>query len=104
MALVGRYISSPTLGTFLMLLVSLTSVIRLPQALRDIDPLNNQGQAVVMLAGIAILMVPMLILLIVPVGWMTIPIGVGRLSVPCAPTWHCIAITATWQRTPRAII
>ena len=44
MGSIGRYIFRTTLGAFLLVLVSLTSVIWITQALRDIDLMTSQGQ------------------------------------------------------------
>ena len=46
MGSIGRYIFRTTFGAFLVVLLSLTAVIWVTQALRDIDLMTNQGQTV----------------------------------------------------------
>jgi lipopolysaccharide export system permease protein len=68
MGSIGRYIFRTTLGAFLLVLVSLTGVIWVTQALRDIDLLTNQGQTVLVFVGITGLIVPLLVLVIAPIA------------------------------------
>jgi lipopolysaccharide export system permease protein len=68
MGSIGRYIFRTTFGAFVMVLVSLTSVIWLSQALRDIDLLTNQGQTILVFIGITTLIIPLLVLVIAPVA------------------------------------
>jgi lipopolysaccharide export system permease protein len=66
--LIDRYIFRTTFGAFLIILVSLTSVIWITQALRDIDLVTNQGQSVFAFLGITSLIIPTLILIIAPIS------------------------------------
>jgi lipopolysaccharide export system permease protein len=68
MGSIGRYIFRTTLGAFLLVLVSLTGVIWVTQALRDIDLLTNQGQTILVFVGITGLIVPLLVLVIAPIA------------------------------------
>src|SRR3954464_10840303 len=68
MGSIGRYIFRATLGAFLMVLVSLTSIIWVTQALRDIDLMTNQGQTILVFVGITGLIIPLLILVIAPLA------------------------------------
>ena len=68
MGSISRYIFRTTLGAFLLVLVSLTAVIWVTQALRDIDLMTSQGQNILVFVGITGLIVPLLILVIAPIA------------------------------------
>lgn len=68
MGSIGRYIFRTTFGAFLLVLVSLTAVIWVTQALRDIDLLTNQGQTILVFIGITGLIIPLLVLVIAPIA------------------------------------
>ena len=63
-----RYIFRTTFGAFLLILVSLTAVIWLTHALREIDLMTNQRQTVLVFVGITSLLIPMLVLIIAPIA------------------------------------
>src|SRR5499433_3375873 len=68
MGSISRYIFRTTLGAFLVVLVSLTAVIWVTQALRDIDIMTNQGQSILVFVGITGLIIPLLVLVIAPIA------------------------------------
>ena len=68
MGSINRYIFRATLGAFLVVLVSLTAVIWVTQALRDIDIMTNQGQTILVFIGITGLIIPLLVLVIAPIA------------------------------------
>jgi lipopolysaccharide export system permease protein len=68
MGSISRYIFRTTLGAFLVVLISLTTVIWVTQALRDIDIMTNQGQTILVFVGITSLLIPMLVLVIAPIA------------------------------------
>jgi lipopolysaccharide export system permease protein len=68
MGSIDRYIFRTTLGAFLMILVSLTSIIWVTQALRDIDLMTSQGQTILVFIGITGLVIPQLVLVIAPIA------------------------------------
>ncbi len=68
MGSIGRYIFRTTFGAFLVVLVSLTAVIWVTQALRDIDLMTSQGQTILVFIGITGLIVPLLVLVIAPIA------------------------------------
>jgi lipopolysaccharide export system permease protein len=68
MGSISRYIFRTTLGAFLVVLISLTAVIWVTQALRDIDIVTGQGQSVLVFIGITGLLIPMLVLVIAPIA------------------------------------
>ena len=68
MGSISRYIFRTTLGAFLIVLISLTAVIWVTQALRDIDIMTNQGQSILVFIGITGLLIPMLMLVIAPIA------------------------------------
>jgi lipopolysaccharide export system permease protein len=68
MGSIGRYIFRTTFGAFLIVLASLTGVIWVTQALRDIDIITNQGQTLLVFVGITGLAIPLLVLVIAPLA------------------------------------
>jgi lipopolysaccharide export system permease protein len=68
MGSIDRYIFRTTLGAFLIILVSLTAVIWVTHALRDIDLMTNQGQTILVFVGITGLVIPQLVLIIAPIA------------------------------------
>jgi lipopolysaccharide export system permease protein len=68
MGSISRYIFRTTFSAFLIVLVSLTAVIWVTQALRDIDLMTNQGQNILVFVGITGLIIPQLILVIAPIA------------------------------------
>jgi lipopolysaccharide export system permease protein len=68
MGLIGWYIFRTTLGAFVVILVSLTAVIWIATALRDIDLMTSQGQTVLVFIGITALVIPQLVLVIAPIA------------------------------------
>ena len=70
MGSIGRYIVRSTLGAFLLILVSLTSVIWVAHVLREFDIVTSQGQTVLVFVGITLLLVPALVLVIAPLAFM----------------------------------
>ena len=68
MGSINGYILRTTLGAFLIVLVSLTAVIWVTQALRDIDIVTSQGQTILVFVGITGLIIPLLVLVIAPIA------------------------------------
>jgi lipopolysaccharide export system permease protein len=68
MGSISRYIFRTTLGAFLVVLVSLTAVIWVTQALRDIDIMTSQGQTLLVFIGVTGLIIPLLVLVIAPIA------------------------------------
>ncbi|MGB7857892.1 MAG: LPS export ABC transporter permease LptF [Pseudolabrys sp.] len=68
MGSINEYILRATLGAFLIVLVSLTAVIWVTQALRDIDIMTSQGQTILVFVGITGLIIPLLVLVIAPIA------------------------------------
>ena len=64
MGSIGRYIFRTTLGAFLVICASVTALMWITQALRDIDLMTNQGQSILVFIGITGLIIPLLILII----------------------------------------
>ena len=63
-----RYIFRTTFGAFLLICISLTALIWLTHALREIDLMTNQRQTVLVFVGITGLLIPMLVLVIAPIA------------------------------------
>jgi lipopolysaccharide export system permease protein len=68
MGSISRYIFRTTLGAVLVVLVSLTAVIWVTQALRDIDIMTSQGQTLLVFIGVTGLIIPLLVLVIAPIA------------------------------------
>jgi lipopolysaccharide export system permease protein len=68
MGRIDRYIFRTSFGAFVLILFSLTAVIWITHALRDIDLVTNQGQTVLVFIGLTGLIVPLLILVIAPIA------------------------------------
>lgn len=69
MGLIGRYVVRTTMGAFLMVLMSLTGVVWVTQALREIDLVTTQGQTVLAFVGITFLVIPNLIVIVAPLAF-----------------------------------
>ena len=70
MGSIDRYIIRTTLASFALVLVSLTGVIWITQALRGIDLMTSQGQTIVTFLGVTSLVIPALVLIISPIALM----------------------------------
>jgi lipopolysaccharide export system permease protein len=70
MGSIDKYIFRTTLASFAVVLVSLTGVIWITQALRGIDLMTSQGQTIVTFLGITSLVIPALVLIIAPIALM----------------------------------
>jgi lipopolysaccharide export system permease protein len=70
MGSIDKYIFRTTLASFAVVLVSLTGVIWITQALRGIDLMTSQGQTILTFLGITSLVIPALVLIIAPIALM----------------------------------
>src|SRR4030081_1214621 len=70
MGSIDKYIFRTTLASFALVLVSLTGVIWITQALRGIDLMTSQGQTIITFLGITSLVIPALVLIISPIALM----------------------------------
>ena len=70
MGSIDKYIFRTTLASFALVLVSLTGVIWITQALRDIDLMTSERQTIITFLGITSLVIPALVLIISPVALM----------------------------------
>src|ERR1700719_3133825 len=70
MGSIDRYVFRTTLASFAVVLVSLTGVIWITQALRGIDLMTSQGQTIITFLGITSLVIPALVLIIAPIALM----------------------------------
>src|ERR1700688_883720 len=70
MGAIDRYIFRTTLASFALVLVSLTGVIWITQALRGIDLMTSQGQTIITFLGVTSLVIPALVLIISPIALM----------------------------------
>jgi lipopolysaccharide export system permease protein len=68
MGRIDRYIFRTSFGAFALILLSLTAVIWVTQALRDIDLITGQGQTVMVFVGLTSMIIPLLMLVIAPVA------------------------------------
>ena len=70
MGSIGGYIFRTTFGAFLVVCASVTALMWITQALRDIDLLTNQGQSILVFVGITSLIIPLLVQIIAPISLM----------------------------------
>jgi len=70
MGSIDRYIFKTTFGAFVMVLMSLTTVVWLTQILKDIDLMTSQGQTILVFLGITSMLVPILMQVIAPIAFM----------------------------------
>jgi len=70
MGSIDRYIFRTTFGAFLVVLISVTTLMWITQALRNIDLMTNQGQSVLVFIAITGLIIPLLVLLMAPIALM----------------------------------
>lgn len=70
MTSIDKYIFRTTFGAFALIVISLTMLIWITQALREIDLMTNQGQAVLVFIGMTGLLIPVLVLIIAPIALM----------------------------------
>jgi lipopolysaccharide export system permease protein len=70
MGSIGRYIFRTTLGAFAVVLVCVTMLMWITQALRNIDLMTNQGQTILVFVALTSLIIPLLVLLIAPIALM----------------------------------
>src|SRR6201987_4295800 len=70
MGSIAKYIFRTTRASLALVLVSLTGVIWITQALRGIDLMTSQGQTIVTFLGITSLVIPALVLIIAPIALM----------------------------------
>ena len=70
MGSIDKYIFRTTLASFALVLVSLTGVIWITQALRGIDLMTSQGQTIVTFLGVSSLVIPSLVWIISPIALM----------------------------------
>ena len=68
MSAIDRYIIRVTLLAFLMVLVSLTGIIWITQALRGLDLMTGQGQTILVFLGVTGLGIPVLAMIIAPIA------------------------------------
>lgn len=68
MSAIDRYIARTTLWSFLIVLVALTGIIWMTQALRGIDLMTGQGQSILVFLGITGLAIPVLAMVIAPIS------------------------------------
>jgi lipopolysaccharide export system permease protein len=68
MGSIGRYIFRNTLGAFTAVIICLTLLIWVTQALRDLDLMTSQGQSALVFLQITTLIIPNLLVLLSPVA------------------------------------
>ncbi len=68
MGSIDNYIIRSTLSAFVLVLLTLTAVIWMTQALRGIDLMTNQGQTILVFLSVTGLLIPLLMLIIAPIA------------------------------------
>jgi lipopolysaccharide export system permease protein len=72
MGSIGRYIFRTTLAAYVLVLLSLTALIWVTYALRDIDLMTSQGQTMLVFFAMTSLLIPMLVLVIAPLAFVIV--------------------------------
>ena len=70
MGSIGRYIFRTTLGAFVVVLFSMTALIWITQAFRNIDLVTHESQSVLTFVGMTTLIIPLLVMIIAPIAFM----------------------------------
>jgi lipopolysaccharide export system permease protein len=91
MGSINGYIVRTTFSAFALVLVSLTSLIWITQALREIDIMTSQGQTILVFLGVTSLAIPTLLLLIAPIA---IALAVGHVLNKLANDSEIIVMNA----------
>src|SRR6195952_4594165 len=91
MGSIDKYIFRTTLASFALVLVSLTGVIWITQALRGIDLMTSQGQTIITFLGITSLVIPALVLIIAPIALM---IAISHTLIKLATDSEIIVMNA----------
>ena len=68
MSAIDKYIVRITLLSFLIILLSLTGIIWITQALRGLDLMTGQGQSILVFLGVTGLAIPVLAMIIAPIA------------------------------------
>ena len=68
MSAISRYIVRTTFGAFVLVVASLTAIVWITQALRELDIVTHQGQGILAFVGITALVIPSLALVIMPIA------------------------------------
>ena len=95
MGSIDRYIFRTTLASFSLVLISLTGVIWITQALRDIDLMTSQGQTILTFLGVTSLVIPSLLNIIPWALIAEIRLAPNRAPVPDT--------TGVWPRFPQVV-
>ena len=82
MGSIGWYIFRTTLSAFWLICGSLTLIVWLDSAVRDLDLMTSQGQTIMAFLGLMSLAIPQLILIISPIAFM---IAASEPVVPASP-------------------
>ena len=96
MSAFDRYMFRTTFGAFLLVLISLTAVIWLTHALREIDLMTSQRQTILTFVGITGLLIPMLVLVIAPLA---IVVAVGHTLNRLNTDSEIVVMNASEDRT-----
>jgi lipopolysaccharide export system permease protein len=68
MGSIGRYIFRNTIGAFFAVIICLTALIWVTQALREVELMTNQGQTALVFLQITALIIPNLLVLLAPIS------------------------------------
>ncbi len=91
MGSIGNYIFRASGGAFLVVLISLTAVIWITQALRDIDLVTSQGQTAIVFISITGLIIPQLVMVIAPLA---LVIGVSHVLIKLSTDSELIVMSS----------
>lgn len=92
MGSIEKYIFRVTGGAFLVVLISLTALIWITQALRDIDLITNQGQTALTFVGITGCIIPVLIMILAPLA---LVIAISHVLIKLSTDSELIVMSAS---------
>src|SRR5947209_8028536 len=94
MGSIGCYIFRTTFGAFLVICMSVTALMWITQALRDIDLMTNQGQSIFVFVGITGLIIPLLLQITggLNKAGMMIPVAAAGLPASIGGTTGVLAL------------
>jgi lipopolysaccharide export system permease protein len=95
---IDRYIFRTAFGAFLLILLTLTGIIWITHALREINLITNQGQTILVFLGITGLLIPILAQVIAPIAFViAVVYAIDKLNADAELVVMNAAGMSPWQ-------
>src|SRR6202521_5390704 len=102
---IDRYIFRTVFGAFLLILLSLTGIIWITHALREIDLITNQGQTILVFLGITGLLIPILAQVIAPIAFViAVVYAIDKLNGDAELVVMNAAGMSPWRVVPAIVV